>query len=282
MTGSSGSRGFLSGLPKSLVVAVVVTAVVIFAAGLFLLIGFGAYTWRSGVSVAEAEFRFPDRLVLIVNTCQKHPEVSMLRETDVDVQVKVVADSHPFLQGGLDCQDPVEVTLREPLGDRVVIDRHTGRSLSVTGVIPYALEDAHPMPEWRLVDVPGWKSHAGFSLRLPPGWELNESRGTDSYVGEVVGDGARLTFDYGGLTWSLSPSDDPAHTYAMGWEDIGGVRAQLLISRDPGAGYTGAFFHQSGGPNLHLVGEDLTPEQQRTAVAVFRSIRLPSQTSDVP
>ena len=131
MTGSSGSRGFLSGLPKSLVVAVVVTAVVIFAAGLFLLIGFGAYTLRSGVSVAEAEFRFPDRLVLIVNTCQKHPEVSMLRETDVDVQVKVVADSHPFLQGGLDCQDSVDVKLKEPLGDRVVVDKHTGEVVSV-------------------------------------------------------------------------------------------------------------------------------------------------------
>ena len=121
----------MSGNPKSLIVAVVVTAVVGFAAGLFLLIGFGAYTWRSGVSVAEAEFYSPNRLRLSVASCQKHPEVSMLRETDVDVQVKVVADSHPFLQGGLDCQDPVEVTLREPLGDRVVIDRHTGQVVSV-------------------------------------------------------------------------------------------------------------------------------------------------------
>ena len=131
MTSSSGSRGFLSGLPKSLVVAVVVTGLVVVVAGLFLLIGFGGYTWRSGVSVVDAESLSPNRLTLIVNTCQKHPEVSMLRETDVDVQVKVVADSHPFLQGGLDCQDAVEVKLQKPLGDRVVVDRHTGQVVSV-------------------------------------------------------------------------------------------------------------------------------------------------------
>ena len=264
-----------------------------FAVWLFPFIGNGGYTWRHEVGVVEAESRSPDRLTLIVASCNKNPEVSLLRETDVDVQVEVAVDSHPFLQGRLDCQDAVEVKLQEPLGDRVVVDKHTGRSVSVIGVIPHTVADAKASAEWRLVDVPGWPNQAGFSLRLPPGWEQHELNGTDSYIagvvvvgdayiGEVVGDGARLLFDYGGSTWNLAPSDDPARTYAMGYENISGVRARLLISMNPGAGYTGAFFHQLGGPNLHLVGEDLTLEQQRIAVAVFRSIHFLGQTSDDP
>ena len=291
MTNSSGLGVFISGRPKSLIVAVVVTGLVVVVAGMFLLIGFGGYTWRSAVSVTGAELYSPNRLVFNVDSCNKHPEVSVLRETDVDVQVEVVVDSHPFLLGRLDCQDAVEVKLQEPLGDRVVVDKHTGRSVSVIGVIPHTVADARASAEWRLVDVPGWPNKAGFSLRLPPGWELHELKGIDSYIGgvvgdayfgEVIGDGARLTFDYGGSSWSLAPSDDRARTYAMGWEDISGVRARLLISMNPGAGYTGAFFHRSGGPNLHLVGEDLTLEQQRIAVAVFRSIHFLGQTNDDP
>ena len=54
----------------------------------------------------------------------------------------------------------------------------------------------------------------GFSLRLPPGWELNELQGIDSYVGEVVGGGVRLTFDYGGFSWTLDPADDPEHEFS--------------------------------------------------------------------
>ena len=42
----------------------------------------------------------------------------------------------------------------------------------------------------------------------------------------------------------------------------------------PGEGYTGVYFADLGGPSLNLVGEDLTPEQQETAFAVFGSIRL--------
>jgi hypothetical protein len=108
---------------------VVVLGFAAFAA--WLLLGDGA--WRSEVSVVKAELRSPDRLVLIVDSCNGDPEVSLLRETDVDVQVKVVASSTP-LRGGDDCLDPVEVQLQKPLGDRVVIDMHTGQSVSVSVV----------------------------------------------------------------------------------------------------------------------------------------------------
>ncbi len=93
----------------------------------------GGGVWRSEVRVVKAELRSPDRLALIVGSCNGNPEVSLLRETDVDVQVKVRASSTPF-RGGMDCLDLVEVRLQEPLGGRVVVDKHTGQSVSVTTV----------------------------------------------------------------------------------------------------------------------------------------------------
>ena len=136
------------------------------------------------------------------------------------------------------------------------------------------LIDAQPLPEWQEVVAPGWPSQPGFSLCLPPGWTLNELQGIDSYVGEIVGDGVRLTFDYGGFSWSLDPADDPEHEYVVAHDDIGGIRAKFLVSEDASKGFTGVYFQDIGGPSLNLVGEDLTREQQRTAIAIFRSIRL--------
>ena len=118
-------------------------ASVTFATAAFLLAGFlaavlvwqffGGGVWRSEVSVVGAELRSPTGLRLVVSSCNGDPEVSLLRETDVDVQVKVVASSTP-LTGGGDCQDLIEVQLQEPLGDRVVIDKHTGQSVEVSVV----------------------------------------------------------------------------------------------------------------------------------------------------
>ena len=93
MTNTSRLKGILSGRSKLLfVAAVAVIGILAFAAWLFLFIGNGGYTWRHEVSVNGALFRSPDRLTLIVASCNKNPEVSLLRETDVDVQVKVVVD----------------------------------------------------------------------------------------------------------------------------------------------------------------------------------------------
>ena len=241
---------------------------------LFVFIGRGGHRSGGEVEVVEAMLHSPQKLELIVASCNRNPKASLLRESDVDVQVRVKADSD-FRLGEGDCLDGVEVHLQEPLGDRTVIDKHTGKSVSVIWLIPYTIADTQPSPDWRLVEAPGGPNRAGFSLRLPPGWELDVVQVSDSHEGEIAGDGALLAFDFGGPSWSLSPTDDPEHTYIKAYEDIAGVRASLLISMDPGSGYTAAFFHKSGGPNLHIVGEDLTPEQQRTAVAVFRSIRLP-------
>lgn len=133
MNNSSSTRRFLSGGVGTLIVAIVATGLLVLVACflVWLLIGGGA--WRGEVSVREAELRSPDRLTLFVASCNECPEVSLLRETDDDVQVKVVAFSTPFL-GGDDCRDPVEVKLRQPLGDRVVVDKHTGQVVNVRTV----------------------------------------------------------------------------------------------------------------------------------------------------
>lgn len=122
---ASGTRRFLTG--RRLAVAVLALGLLVLAGWLFL----GGFTLRGEVSVIEAELRSTDRLALVVDSCEGDPEVSLLRETGEDVQVEVVA-SAAYFRGGGDCLDVVEVQLREPLGNRIVIDLHTGESVSVT------------------------------------------------------------------------------------------------------------------------------------------------------
>lgn len=126
---------------------------------------------------------------------------------------------------------------------------------------------------WNEVQAPGWPSQPGFALKLPPGWELQERQGIDSYVGEIVGDGVRLTFDYGAYSWDLDPVDDPEHEYNVSHEEIGGVSAKLVWPKGSSQGFTGVYFSTLGGPELNIYGKDLTQEQQRTALAIFRSVR---------
>lgn len=129
MTTSSRCGRILTGRLGRLIVAVIVLGLAVFVAWLFL----GRGTWRGEVSVVEAELRSPDRLALVVASCQGDPEVSLLRETDRQVQVLVVASSTPFRGGGA-CQDVVEVQLQDPLGDRVLVDTHSGLSVTVSRV----------------------------------------------------------------------------------------------------------------------------------------------------
>jgi hypothetical protein len=112
-----------------LMVAAVAYLAVGFAVAVLAWQFFGGGVWRSEVGVFEAELRAPQRLVLLVKSCGGDPEVTLLRETDINVQVKLIASSTP-LTGGGDCLDLIEIQLQEPLGDRVVIDKHTGQSVS--------------------------------------------------------------------------------------------------------------------------------------------------------
>ena len=273
MTYGWGSRYSLLTHPGHLICTVMVTGLVVFAASFCVLYSFGGGGWRGAVTVDGATYLYPYGLSLGVGSCLGSPEVSLLRETDVDVQIKVIAFSTPF-HGGRSCRDGVVVRLQEPLGDRIVVDGHTGQRVNIREVRP---SSARPPPGWRVVEAPGWPSQPGLSLQLPPGWELNEIQGIDSHVGELTGDGARLAFDYSVFPWSLDQAGYPAHTYIVAYQRVGGFDATLFISTTPGEGFTGVYFPDLGGLNFHLVGEDLTPEQQETALAVFRGIRLLGQ-----
>ena len=84
----------------------------------------------------------PDMLLLTVPTCEMQP-VPSIEETEFDVQVRVTASVSPFQGSGLDCQGPVMILLQEPLGDRDLVDKHTGQTVEI---------DHFDMPPWALMD----------------------------------------------------------------------------------------------------------------------------------
>jgi hypothetical protein len=122
----------------------------------------------------------------------------------------------------------------------------------------------------------GWyKVEAGaFSLFAPLGWELHELQGVDSYVGEFVGDGVVLRFDFGRYSSGyLKKAKKPA--YVIGHAPIGGFPATIASPRTPGHGITGVYFRNVGRSNgLFLWGQDLTSRQQELALKIFETIRF--------
>ena len=96
MARSSDPRGFLSGRIWPLVVAVLMTSLLVFIACLMVWYHLGGGAWRSGVSIRDIMLDAPDTLILGVESCHGAPRVAMSHETDVDVQVKIIAFSTPL------------------------------------------------------------------------------------------------------------------------------------------------------------------------------------------
>ena len=97
--------------------------------------------------------------------------------------------------------------------------------------------------------------------------------GVDSYVGEFVGDGLTLRFDFGRYSNPLKEEKKPA--YAVIHKSIGGFRAKVVSPRTPGHGTTGVYFRNVGLSNaLCLFGQDLTSTQQELALKIFETIRF--------
>lgn len=118
-------------LNLALWVGLFTTASAATTAGLFLLwLLAGGGAWHGGVSIVEALPRSETVVVLRVGACQRAPSVSFINETDSRVEVKVEAYS-TLLGTELHCLDEITLHLREPLGDRTLIDRHTGRPVNV-------------------------------------------------------------------------------------------------------------------------------------------------------
>jgi len=107
----------------------------------------------------------------------------------------------------------------------------------------------------------------------PSGWEFHQLEGVDSYVGEFVGSGAVLTFDFGGYSNPLKEERKPA--YVVIHKSIGGRRAKIVSPRVPGHGITGVYFRNAGNASaLTLFGKDLTPTQQELALKIFETLRF--------
>jgi hypothetical protein len=118
---------------------------------------------------------------------------------------------------------------------------------------------------WHKVDA------GPFSILAPSGWEFHQLPGVDSYVGEFVGDGVVLTFDFGGYSNPLREERKPA--YVVIYKSIGGRRAKIVSPRTPGHGITGVYFRNVGDSNaLTLFGHDLASTQQELVLKIFETL----------
>jgi len=113
-----------------------------------------------------------------------------------------------------------------------------------------------------------------FSISAPSGWEFHQLPGVDSYVGEFVGDGVSLRFDFGRYSSSyLTQAKKPEYTIAH--KSISGFEAKIVSPSTAGHGVTGVYFPQIAGRSaLCLWARDLTEVQQTLALKVFETVRF--------
>ncbi len=121
--------------------------------------------------------------------------------------------------------------------------------------------------DWHKVDT------GAFSVFAPLGWKFHQLQGVDSYVGEFVGDGVVLKFDFGRYSNPLKDEKKPA--YVVVHKSIAGLRAKIVSPKTPGHGVTGIYFAKTFGPNkLCLFGQDLSATQQGLALKIFETIQF--------
>ena len=198
------------------------------------------------------------------------PAVSTLVRSALEKEEGTPSASRQWGGGtGIQVGTPSAAVQQSDTGDRIQLPQAVEQALG-----------AQPSPDWTLVEGRGMVDQPGFSLRLPDGWELRETKPLDSYVGELVGDDVTLRFDYGRFSPMLNPAGKPETIYVLSYEDIGGYEAKLVIPLKDSGRLTGVHFRAMDGLRLTIWGEDLTPEQQRTAFAIFRSIRSANSTAD--
>ena len=128
-----------------------------------------------------------------------------------------------------------------------------------------------PTPtSWQFIDA------NSFTLSLPPSWKFNKLQGIDSYVGEFVGDGIELTFDFGLYSGPRRNDDDP--DYLISYETIDGQRAQIITPKKSRMVMSGIYIPKPGSvnekPGLSITGTNLTISQWETALKIFRSLKF--------
>jgi hypothetical protein len=121
-----------------------------------------------------------------------------------------------------------------------------------------------------------------FSISAPPGWKFGQLTGVDSFVGEFVGDGVSLRFDFGRYSSGcLSRAKKPEYTITH--ESIGGFEAQIVSPTATGHGVTGAYFAHVAGPKALCVwAQDLTEAQQNLALKIFETVRFGGEQTHSP
>ena len=134
MTTRLDSRGFLSGRPgRQVLAAALVTALLVFAACVYVWIDLGGGAMYGEARVKEAEFHPPDRLRLILDSCYEYVrKVSTAWEPSGELKVEVIAFSTFPRDTG--CQNYVETQLSISLEGRTVVDGNTGQPVSVRTV----------------------------------------------------------------------------------------------------------------------------------------------------
>lgn len=121
--------------------------------------------------------------------------------------------------------------------------------------------------DWRRVDA------GPFSILAPPGWAFHQLQGIDSFVGEFVGDGVVLKFDYGLYSDPLDRGRKPV--YVVIHKFIGRRRARIVSPRKAGHGITGVYIRDVGNSaGLTLWGQNLTSAQQDLALKIFETLRF--------
>ena len=133
MTAKPGSRGLLYGRPgRQIFAAAFVTALLVFAACVYVWIDLGGGAWHVKARVQDAEFHPPDRLRLILDSCYEFPRRSAF--STAGAKVKVGVDAFYTFPRGKHCQDYIDVRLQGPLGERTVYDVNAYQSVSVRTV----------------------------------------------------------------------------------------------------------------------------------------------------
>ena len=127
------SRGFLSSRLGWAIIAAVVGGLVVFVACFMVWDHIGGGGWHGKTHVEAARLISEDTLLLSVvsPSCGGFPHFTEARETEVDVQVAFRVYYTP-LKAGNGCIEDIELPLSEPLGNRELIDLHTGQSVRVT------------------------------------------------------------------------------------------------------------------------------------------------------
>lgn len=147
------------------------------------------------------------------------------------------------------------------------------RSTMITPITPPTDKEqpSSPSPKqasWQFIDADS------FSLSVPPGWKFTKLEGTDSYIGEFVGDGIKLSFDFGQYSNSLAEDNNPNHIVT--YETIDGYTAKIVVPKVTGNGITGIYFGNLGQNRFNLYGNNLTASQQQTALKIFQTIKIKS------